>query len=79
MAVYLNGRKVGDYVNSYLLLDVGNFVKPGRNTLMARWSSSGSVGQVEVRYARHKNAFKNVVVLSADGHSPKSVTFDRPY
>jgi hypothetical protein len=61
IAVWVNGRKVGDYPPGLVRLDISNFVRGGANTVRLAWDEDAApIGGVRISYAPQRNRFRTV-------------------
>lgn len=74
-AVYLNGKKIGDY-KGLVKVDVSPYVKAGENTMKIVWPKK-TWGNVKIAHAKQKNDFKDISkieIMYAEGKEAGSET-----
>lgn len=83
-AVYVNGKKVGDFSGTYVPLDISSYVHPGANKMRVIWGKeeghTSIIGSIDVSYAATKNNFRRIAGngLTGPHGADKTITFNLP-
>lgn len=82
ISVSLNGQNVGDF-QSYLKIDVGRYLKPGKNTVQIKWTSKTYFNVKIAYFSKDANDYRDVSRTSlyqSDTRKPgsRNISFQIP-